>query len=294
MRRVSIVLWMVFSPLLLEGENGAHGSTLLCLYEDPVVSAAALQLPGGAIALQLTPPAYPAVVDSVQIYILSEGDTFWPWPDSIHQPFQISVFDDGGGVPGNEVFADTVVGDDIPPSWVMAYPDVPISSGDFWVAFVNLTLWNEVEAVGVDSSYDFRMRHWLRDTSGVWYDSISWPNAGDMMICAYLTHPLGMEEDSPMTPIGQTFTLNPVQPNPSSGPIEIQFGLPRPSHVNLAIHDLSGRLIRILFEGKRRAGIYRVHWNGRDQSGEEVSSGIYFYRLEVGDFTATRKLILLR
>ena len=61
----------------------------------------------------------------------------------------------------------------------------------------------------------------------------------------------------------------------------------------LSVHDVSGREIAIL--ARRRAiGEIAVTWDGRDTSGNEVSSGIYFVRMEAGDFTDTRKMMLLR
>ncbi len=64
--------------------------------------------------------------------------------------------------------------------------------------------------------------------------------------------------------------------------------------VMLAIYDLRGRKVRILIDGELRPGRYTIHWDGRDDRGRPVGSGIYLYRLESGDFTSTRKMLLIR
>jgi len=83
-------------------------------------------------------------------------------------------------------------------------------------------------------------------------------------------------------------------PNPFNPSTEIVFGLSAPANVSLRIYDGAGRLVRGLAAGIRPAGAYREIWDGRDASGRAVSSGIYFYRLDAGAFSQTRKMVLLR
>jgi len=84
-------------------------------------------------------------------------------------------------------------------------------------------------------------------------------------------------------------------PNPFNPSTEIRFSLADPGPLSLKIYDLSGRLVRHLLVGERYdEGQHRVEWNGRDQQGRQVSSGVYFYRLETREFKASRKMLLLR
>jgi flagellar hook assembly protein FlgD len=62
----------------------------------------------------------------------------------------------------------------------------------------------------------------------------------------------------------------------------------------LAIYDVRGSLVRTLVDEPRSAGEYRMEWNGENNSGVRVSSGVYFYRLIAGGFQSTRKMVLLR
>ena len=83
-------------------------------------------------------------------------------------------------------------------------------------------------------------------------------------------------------------------PNPFNPVTEISFGLKEPANVSLRIYDAAGRLVRELASGIHPAGTHHAIWNGRDANGAAVSSGIYFYRLDAGAFSETRKMVLLR
>ena len=83
-------------------------------------------------------------------------------------------------------------------------------------------------------------------------------------------------------------------PNPFNPSTTIHFGLKRPSDVNLRIFDVAGRLIRVLADGQFGPGEYTRIWNGRSDSGSQVASGVYFYRMDAGEFVQTKKMVLLK
>jgi len=156
----------------------------MCIHEGPIDNGYAFTGMNDIFAVSYTALLLPVLVESVQVYIISEGDPYWPWPDSIHQPFVISIYDESGGQPGAELFRDTVLADDVPPSWVMAYPNVVINSGDFWVAYEQLDSISRSDAIGIDSSYDNGPQNWYR-IGGAWTQD---PGLfGDLMICAYVS-----------------------------------------------------------------------------------------------------------
>jgi hypothetical protein len=64
--------------------------------------------------------------------------------------------------------------------------------------------------------------------------------------------------------------------------------------VNLRVYDVTGRLVKRIIDGERDAGYYNIGWSGRDKRGREVSSGIYFYSLRVGDNSSVRKMVLMK
>lgn len=89
------------------------------------------------------------------------------------------------------------------------------------------------------------------------------------------------------------FALSQNYPNPFNPETQIRFTLPEPGWVSLIIYDLSGKEVITLLNDRRSAGEHRLTWDGRGRLGQPVASGIYFYRLQVHDFQAVRKMIYL-
>jgi hypothetical protein len=90
------------------------------------------------------------------------------------------------------------------------------------------------------------------------------------------------------------FALRQNVPNPFNPSTTIRFDLPDRTKTTLRIYDIAGREICTLLDGTMNAGEHSATWNGRDGSGHEVGSGVYFYRLDAGKNTATRKMVMLR
>jgi len=88
--------------------------------------------------------------------------------------------------------------------------------------------------------------------------------------------------------LGQNF------PNPFNPVTEISFALPEPGHVRLEIFNILGQSIRVLADAELPAGRHRISWDGRDHDGINASSGIYFYRIDYGNLTKTRKMVMLK
>lgn len=94
-------------------------------------------------------------------------------------------------------------------------------------------------------------------------------------------------------------SLLPNYPNPFNPETWIPYALATPAEVTITIHSLSGELIREIPIGKRPAGLYLTKdkarfWDGQNNSGEPVASGIYFYTLKADSFTAVRKMLLVK
>ncbi|MBE0433655.1 choice-of-anchor D domain-containing protein [candidate division WOR-3 bacterium] len=90
------------------------------------------------------------------------------------------------------------------------------------------------------------------------------------------------------------YALSQNYPNPFKTETGIRYQLPQPGVVTIAIYNVSGQRIKTLVEEKRDAGHYAVHWDGRSQDGKSVSNGVYFCRLEAGEYTAVKKILLMR
>ncbi len=83
-------------------------------------------------------------------------------------------------------------------------------------------------------------------------------------------------------------------PNPFNRQTVISYFLLAPGPARLELFALTGQRVAVLSEGQRKAGRHRLHWDGRDDAGRPLASGIYLYRLVTGEGVLTRKLILLR
>ena len=92
----------------------------------------------------------------------------------------------------------------------------------------------------------------------------------------------------------ETYALEQNYPNPFNPTTQIAFVLPKTSHVELSAYNIIGQKIATLVSGVMDAGTHQVTWDASDNRGVSVPSGVYFYQLKAGDFTATRKMLLLR
>jgi uncharacterized protein (TIGR02145 family) len=91
-----------------------------------------------------------------------------------------------------------------------------------------------------------------------------------------------------------TFTLHQNYPNPFNPSTTINFSIPQNSFIRLQIFDVNGRHINTLVESKKSIGYYSITWDGKNEIGNDVSSGMYFYRLMTSKFTVSKKMVLVR
>ena len=91
-----------------------------------------------------------------------------------------------------------------------------------------------------------------------------------------------------------TTRLEQNSPNPFNPQTAIRFTLDAKQDVTLAVYDVNGRLVRMLASGTRDVGTHSITWDGRNNAGATVSSGVYFYRLNAGKFSQTKKMVMLK
>ena len=101
-------------------------------------------------------------------------------------------------------------------------------------------------------------------------------------------------ESAEVVLLPQEFVLLQNFPNPFNASTAIGYQLPEASEIRLSVYNLLGQEVRRLVEGEVEAGTHVVLWDGRDENGTPVGSGIYFYRLKAGEVVRTRKALLLR
>ncbi|MEN8191674.1 MAG: T9SS type A sorting domain-containing protein [Bacteroidota bacterium] len=90
------------------------------------------------------------------------------------------------------------------------------------------------------------------------------------------------------------YSLEQNYPNPFNPSTVISYSIPKTSNVQLSVYNSLGQKTATLVNQKQNSGSYSVNWNGKDQLGNSVSTGIYFYQIRTGNFIESRKMILLR
>jgi hypothetical protein len=100
------------------------------------------------------------------------------------------------------------------------------------------------------------------------------------------------EKDKGTTPL--VFALSQSSPNPCKDRTTISYAIPKESHVTLSIFNAAGQLVRTLVNGQQEPGFRTIVWNGQDRNNRTVAQGVYFYRLTADNYTATRKLLIVR
>ena len=103
-----------------------------------------------------------------------------------------------------------------------------------------------------------------------------------------------MDNENDQLNVPDKFALFQNQPNPFNPETRISYYLPEGCEVKLTVYDILGRRVKTLCEGYQDAGMKRVTWDGRDDQGDQLGSGIYFYRLQAGKFSQTQKMTLLK
>ncbi|MEE9269762.1 MAG: T9SS type A sorting domain-containing protein, partial [Candidatus Krumholzibacteria bacterium] len=94
--------------------------------------------------------------------------------------------------------------------------------------------------------------------------------------------------------VPESFLLHQNYPNPFNPTTTITYSIAKDADVELLIYDVRGALVRTLVQEHLTSNNYKVRWDGKDNAGNGVSTGVYFYRLRAGTFTSTKKMVLLR
>lgn len=116
---------------------------------------------------------------------------------------------------------------------------------------------------------------------------------GDVQLADYFGNVLQARIDK-ASAIPKTFGLEQNFPNPFNASTAVVYDLAAQTDVRIDIFNIIGQRIATIVDGEQPAGVHRVIWNGTDESGDVVASGIYFYRIATPEFTAEKKMILMK
>jgi hypothetical protein len=96
-------------------------------------------------------------------------------------------------------------------------------------------------------------------------------------------------------PINKLITvLYETRPNPVNNSVQVSFSIGEPSKISLKIHNVSGKLVKILANEFKSLGVYSVNWDGKDENRRSVAEGVYFYTLETSRQSFTKKLVFFK
>lgn len=90
------------------------------------------------------------------------------------------------------------------------------------------------------------------------------------------------------------YYLSQNYPNPFNPSTTIKYSVPGASDVNVKIYDINGQVVKNLLSEFKNTGNYSLNWDGKNDSGSTVSSGTYFYQVQIGNLVQTKKMILLK
>jgi hypothetical protein len=165
-----------------------------------------------------------------------------------------------------------------------ASPDIPLefpfaTEFDWTQFFVNVVV-PEPPAGQVAKSISVRLHPLGRFSGTVWMDVLEVIKAD----------PTSVENE--FLPVTHNLFQN--YPNPFNPSTIISYSIPNVSFVSLKIYDILGREVKTLINSEQNIGIHNIQWNGDNNYGNKVSSGIYLYKIEAGDFIMTKKMLLLK
>jgi len=91
-----------------------------------------------------------------------------------------------------------------------------------------------------------------------------------------------------------SFKVEQNSPNPFNPETVIKFSLPQDARVTLKVYNILGQVVNTLVDEALPAGNHSATWDGKNEQGRDVASGVYFYRIKAGDFESIQKMTLLR
>jgi DNA/RNA endonuclease YhcR with UshA esterase domain len=187
---------------------------------------------------------------------------------------------------------------------VESYEGVLVSIGNVTVSSVNSYDWSVVDGSGVECLIDDDMATMEANSfmSGL-EEGTTLTNVSGIFNFSFGTYKIQIRDmadlgqlgiDDDFAGIAREFALYPNFPNPFNPETRIRFQLAENSDVKLMVYDVLGRKVRTLVSDRMDAGHHIINWDGLNDAGTDVASGMYVYRIKAGDFIAHRKMLLVR
>ncbi len=187
---------------------------------------------------------------------------------------------------------------------VESYEGELVSIGNVTVSSVNSYDWSVVDGSGVECLIDDDMATMEANSfmSGL-EEGTTLTNVSGIFNFSFGTYKIQIRDmadlgqlgiDDDFAGIAREFALYPNFPNPFNPETRIRFQLAENSDVKLMVYDVLGRKVRTLVSDRMNAGHHVINWDGLNDAGTDVASGMYVYRIKAGNFIAHRKMLLVR
>ena len=227
-----------------------------------------------------------------------KGLFFHPYMNlSLSGPLNIELRSDNGGVPGTQMGSTVKFDQDRILGASCNYislddPAMTVAAGNDYHAVIYPEAGDQWHLFYEDSNVDGRSTF---STNG----GTSWITQSTFDIrfrpvvaTARASLPNGIERISTTSP--GSFELYQNYPNPFNPETTFEYQLPQTTNISIRIYNVMGNLVREFTDGRQGPGRYRVTWDGKDDSGRRLTSGIYFFRMEAETFSRVRKMTLIR
>lgn len=169
--------------------------------------------------------------------------------------------------------------------------------GVVWTAGQNaaITVWGDNDQTpaidGLKAGEEMHYRIWRKAANSLHQQiSVTYAQgdgkyaANGIYIVSTLNTPSSAVHEDGGAAVARDFILHQNYPNPFNPETTIEYQLPQPSQVKVVIYNLAGQSVRTLIDAPQAAGRFRLNWDGKDEAGNSVTSGVYLYELQANDF----------
>jgi bacillolysin len=272
----------VASGFTAVGIGGGSGTTYNLTYDDGSPATSVYDNAANwELAVRFTPPVSDVNITNVKVYISGDNAS-----GTGHFTLKMYHANGAGNLPGTQIitpysYTPSIIG------WQSFDLTGAAAPGDFYVSAqydaTNQPLIGADYPPGNQKAYEYDGATWAKLVS---------PNDYTLFMRATVTSTTGVIEIDTRVP--EKFEILQNYPNPFNPTTTIRYSLPNYSNVRIIVFDVSGKQVAELVNNYQNPGTYKATWNGKNDNGSDVSSGMYFYRIVSGDFTSVKKLLLLR